>query len=125
MDTVRDGVAAIGGASADQDRGNEVVYRSSLTIREVTHQVRRTTEEQSRGFGRIRESIEGVREVVENIDASLQDQSTTCSQVTEFLSQVFERTRSNEDAAKSMGDSIRGLSSEAEELRAQVQKFQI
>jgi methyl-accepting chemotaxis protein len=125
MDTVRDGVTAIVGASADQDRGNEVVYRSSVTMREVTQQVRRTTEEQSRGFRRIRESIEGVREVVENIDASLQEQSTTCNQVTEFLSQVFERTRSNEDAAKSMGDSIRGLTAEADALRAQVQKFQI
>jgi methyl-accepting chemotaxis protein len=125
MDTVRDGVTAIVGAAADQDRGNEVVYRSSITMREVAQQVRRTTEEQSRGFGRIRESIEGVREVVENINGSLREQSTACSQVAESLEQVFERAESNEEAAKSMGDSIRDLVSQAEALREQVVKFRI
>ena len=54
-------------------------------MREVAQQVRRTTEEQSRGFGRIRESVEGVRGVVENINESLQEQSSACSQVAEFL----------------------------------------
>ena len=125
MDTVRDGVTAIVSAAADQDRGNEVVYRSSITMREVTQQVRRTTEEQSRGFGRIRGSIEGVREVVENVNGSLNEQSTACSQVAEFLEEVFERTRSNEDAAKAMGNSIRGLASQAEALREHVGKFKI
>ena len=125
MDTVRDGVTAIVSAAADQDRGNEVVYRSSITMREVTQQVRRTTEEQSRGFGRIRGSIEGVREVVENVNGSLNEQSTACSQVAEFLDEVFERTRSNEDAAKAMGNSIRGLASQAEALREHVGKFKI
>ncbi len=125
MDTVRDGVTAIAGAAADQDRGNEVVYRSSITMREVAQQVRRTTEEQSRGFGRIRESVEGVREVVENINGSLREQSTACSQVAESLEQVFERARSNEEAAKSMGDSVRDLVSQAEALREQVVKFRI
>ena len=125
MDTVREGVEAIVRASADQDRGNETIYRSSITMREVAQQVRRTTEEQSRGFGRIRESIEGVREVVENINGSLHEQSTACSQVVNILEQVFERTRSNEAAAQSMGDSITGLVSQAQGLREQVAKFQI
>ena len=123
MDTVRDGVTAIVSASADQDRGNEVVYRSSVTMRDVTQQVRRTTEEQSRGFVRIRESIEGVREVVENINSSLQEQMTACSQVTRFLEQVFERTRSNEEAAGSMNQSVHGLIAQAESLRENVSRF--
>ena len=125
MDTVRDGVEAIVGASADQDRGNEIIYRSSITMREVAQQVRRTTEEQSRGFSRIRESIEGVREVVENINDSLHEQSAACNQVGVFLEQVSEQTSSNEAAAESLGDSIRGLVSQAEDLREQVAKFRI
>lgn len=125
MDTVREGVSDIVSAAADQDRGNEVVYRSAVTMREVAQQVRRTTEEQSRGFGRIRESVEGVRGVVENINGSLREQSAACSQVVESLEQVFERSRSNEEAAKSMGESIRGLVFQAETLREQVAKFRI
>ena len=125
MDTVRDGVTAIVSAAADQDRGNEVVYRSSVTMRDVTQQVRRTTEEQSRGFVRIRESIEGVREVVENINGSLQEQTTACGQVAQFLEQVFERTRSNEEAADSMSESVHGLIAQADVLRENVKRFQV
>jgi len=125
MDKVRDGVEQIGVASAEQNRGNEVVFRSSVTMREVAQQVRRTTEEQSRGFGRIRESVEGVREAVENINGSLQEQSSACSQVAGFLEQVSEQTRSNESAAHSMGESIRALGAHAEALRDDVAKFRI
>ncbi len=125
MDRVRDGVTQIAAASADQDRGNEIVYRSSITMREVAQQVSRTTEEQSQGFGRIRENVEGVREAVENIDGSLQKQSRACSQVAEFLEQVSEKIHSNEDAAQVMGESIRGLVSQAEALREEVARFRI
>ena len=37
-------------AGAEQDRGNEVVYRSAVTMREVTQQVRRTTAGAERGL---------------------------------------------------------------------------
>ena len=58
-------------AAAEQDRGNEVVLRSAVAMREVAQQVRGTTEEQARGSGRIRESVEGVREAVEQINSAL------------------------------------------------------
>jgi len=125
MDHVRGGVDEIISASGEQTRGNEVVHRSALTMREVSQQVRRTTEEQSRGFGRIRESVEGMREAVENIDRSLQEQSNACSQIADFLAQVVERTRSNENAAQLMGEATRGLVGQAETLREDVAKFRI
>ena len=87
--------------------------------------MRRTTEEQSRGFGRIRESVEGVREAVEQINGSLQDQSSSCHQVADFLGQVAERTRNNEEAVGRLGESIRGLVMEAEALREDVKKFHV
>jgi methyl-accepting chemotaxis protein len=125
MERVRDSVDRIGSASGEQDKGNESVYRSVLTMKEVATQVRRTTEEQSRGFGRIRESVEGVRIAVESINGSLQEQSTACSQVADFLEQVFEGTRSNEVAAQRMGEAMRGLLSQAETLREDVNRFQV
>ncbi|MBW2229957.1 MAG: hypothetical protein JRG92_12865 [Deltaproteobacteria bacterium] len=125
MEGVSDGVQQILTASSEQDRGNEVVYRSVVTMREVAQQVRRTTEEQSRGFGRIRENVEGVREAVENINGSLQHQSTACSQVATFLEQVFEGTRSNEEAAQRMGESMQALVAQAQTLRDDVAKFQV
>jgi methyl-accepting chemotaxis protein len=125
MEAVRDGVAQISVAGGEQDKGNEVVYRSAVTMKEVAQQVRRTTEEQSRGFGRIRESVEGVRESVESINGSLQEQTTACSQVASFLEQVFEGTRSNEEAAQRMGRSMQELVAQAQALRDDVAKFQI
>ncbi len=125
MEAVREGVDHISRARNEQDGANEVVYRSAVTMQEVAQQVRRTTEEQSRGFGRIRESIEGVREAVEQINGSLRDQSSACSQVAEFLEQVADGTRSNEDAAGRMGESMRVMMEQAEALRADLEEFQL
>jgi methyl-accepting chemotaxis protein len=125
MEGVRDGVTQISVAGSEQDKGNEVVYRSAVTMREVAQQVHRTTEEQARGFGRIRESVEGVREAVENINSSLTEQTEACSQVASFLEQVSEGTRSNEEAAQRMGQSMHSLVGQAEALRDDVAKFQI
>jgi methyl-accepting chemotaxis protein len=125
MEGVRTGVEQISMAGSEQDRANEVVYRSAVTMREVAQQVRRTTEEQSRGFSRIRESVEGVREAVERINTSLQEQTNACTQVASFLEQVFDGTRSNEEAAQRMGTSMRDLLSQAEALREDVAKFRI
>jgi len=125
MEAVREGVDHISLARTEQDGANEVVYRSSVTMQEVAQQVRRTTEEQSRGFGRIRESIEGVREAVEQINGSLRDQSSACAQVAEFLEQVADGTRSNEDAAQRMGDSMRVMMEQAEALRADLEEFRL
>ncbi len=125
MDRVRSGVDQIASAGAEQDRGNETVYRSAVTMSEVAQQVRRTTEEQSRGFGRIRESVEGVRDAVEQINSSLQEQSSACSQVTEYLEQVVDRTRGNEAAAGGMSDAVESLVRQAEALREDVARFQI
>ncbi len=124
MDRVRDAVEQIAAAGAQQDRGNETVYRSAVTMSEVAQQVRRTTEEQSRGFGRIRESVEGVRDAVEQINGSLQEQSSACSQVAEFLEQVVERSRGNAQAAQGMGEVVRSLARQAEALREDVARFE-
>jgi methyl-accepting chemotaxis protein len=125
MERVRHGVDQILGAGAEQSRGNEVIHRSSLTMSEVSQQVRRTTEEQARGFVRIRENVEGVREAVEQINSSLHEQSGACGQVAEFLEQVFERTRSNEEAGQRMGEAMRDLLRQAEALREDVERFRI
>lgn len=86
--------------------------------------MRRTTDEQARGFGRIRENVEGVRDAAEQINGSLQEQSSACAQVAEFLEQVYERTRSNEEAAQKMGVSMSDLARQAQALREDVAKFQ-
>jgi methyl-accepting chemotaxis protein len=124
MDRVRNGVEQIAAAGGQQDRGNETVYRSAVTMSEVAQQVRRTTEEQSRGFARIRESVEGVRDAVEQINGSLQQQSSACSQVAEFLEQVVARSRGNARAAQGLGEAVQLLTRQAESLREDVARFQ-
>ena len=123
MERVRDSADEIGAAGAEQDRGNEVVYRSALTMREVAQQVRRTTEEQSAGFGRIRENVAGVRSVVEQISGSLQEQSEACSEVTGFLERVSAGSRANEEAAEAVQEAMRELARHAEGIREDVERF--
>ena len=123
MEKVRESADQIGAASGEQDRGNEIVYRSALTMREVAQQVRHTTEEQAAGFGRIRENVTGVRGAVEQITGSLHEQSAACAQVASVLDGVSEGSRSNEEAARIVGEAIRALASEAEGLREDVERF--
>jgi methyl-accepting chemotaxis protein len=125
MEGVREGVESIRRAAAEQDRGNEVISRSSVAMREVALQVRGTTEEQARGSGRIRESVEGVRESVERINAALQEQSAASRSAVEFLETVWRRTRSNEQSAERLTAVSRGLVEQAEGLREHVQRFRI
>ena len=125
MERVRDSAEQIGSASGDQDRGNEVVYRTALAMREVAQQVHHTTEEQALGFGRIRENVEGVRFAVEQITGSIGEQSDACGKLSASLDQVFEGTRSNEEAAKQMEAAMRELAEQTESLREDVAGFQI
>jgi len=125
MGRVSDRVEEIQGASREQERGNEIVMRGSVVMRDVAQQTRCTTEEQSRGAMRIRESMESVRDAVDRIHAALQEQSGACRQAVSFLEQVFERTRSNEESTRQLGDASRGLQEQAEVLRADVRRFRL
>jgi len=125
MERVRGGVEQIRQATAEQDRGNEVVYRGSEAMREVARQVRGTTEEQARGSRRIRESVEGVREAVDRINSALQEQSAACRSALEFLETVFARTQTNEESARTLDAATKGLLAQAEDLRDHVQRFRI
>jgi len=125
MDSVSGGADEIRAAGSDQDHANEVIYRSAVTMREIAQQVRRTTEEQSRGFARIRESVENVRDAVERIDRSLHQQSGACEQVAGFLEMVNVNTHSNERSVQGMDKAMRELAREAEALREDVGRFRV
>jgi methyl-accepting chemotaxis protein len=125
MERVRGGVDEIRGAAAEQDRGNELVHRGAVGMRDVAQQVRGTTEEQARGSGRIRENVEEVREAVERINQALQEQSAACRAAVEFLEEVSSRTRSHEDSGRRMDEATKGLLRQAEALREDVQRFRI
>lgn len=123
MEQVREGVDAIRVASEEQNRGNEVVYRGSVTMRDVAQQVRGTTEEQARGSGRIRESIEEVRCSLVQINAALEEQSAACRSALEFLEEIAERTQSNQESARRLGGATRDLQGQAEALRGDLERF--
>jgi methyl-accepting chemotaxis protein len=125
MERVRSGVDVIRQASAEQNRGNVVVFQGAVTMREVALQVRGTTEEQSRGSVRIRESVEGVREAVERINSALQEQSLACSAAADFLEEVRGRGATHEEATRTVEGVARELLAQAEDLRAEVRRFRM
>jgi methyl-accepting chemotaxis protein len=125
MERVQQSADQISVAGTEQDKGNEIVYRSALTMREVAQQVRSTTEDQARGFGRIRENVDGVRDAVEQIAGALREQSGACGEVTRFLEQVFEGTRTSDGEAGKMRDAMRDLVLQAERLREDAERFRV
>jgi methyl-accepting chemotaxis protein len=125
MERVRDRVEAIQHATSEQDRGNEVVFRSSVAMREVATQLRGTTEEQARGGARIRESIDGVRESVEAINRAIQVQSESNGELMRFLEEVSSRTTANEQSAGRMEAATEALREQSQALHDDVRKFEI
>jgi methyl-accepting chemotaxis protein len=118
-------VEQIRGSMREQSRGNEVVMRGSHVMRDVAQQTQRTTEEQAHGALRIRDSIEGVREAVDRIHASLQQQGESCKSAVLSLSEVFERTRSNDEATDALAAAALALQETARALREDVRKFRL
>jgi methyl-accepting chemotaxis protein len=125
MERVSRRVQEIRVAGREQERGNEVVMRGSLVMREVAQQTHRTTEEQSRGARLIRESVESVRDAVDRIHGGLQEQSQACRRAVSFLEKISARTRSNGEAATRTTEATRALKQEAEKLRDDVRRFRI
>jgi methyl-accepting chemotaxis protein len=112
-------------AGREQARGNEVVMRGSLVMRDVAQQTRRTTEEQSRGAERIRHSIESVRDAVERIHVSLQQQMDSCQSAVSSLGEVIARTRTNDVATDRLANSSQELQALADALRADMGRFRL
>ena len=125
MERVRGGVEEIRAASVAQDRGNQVIHRSSVSMRDLAQQVGGTIEEQARGSGRIRESVEGVRTAVEQIGGALREQSAACRSALELLEVMNQRTRSNEESSQRLDVVARDLVSQAEGLRREVRRFEL
>jgi methyl-accepting chemotaxis protein len=125
MERVRESAEEIGVAGSQQDQGNEIIYRSALTMREVAQQVRHTAEEQAVGFSRFRENVVGVREVVDQIASSVSDQSAACRRVTDSIGHVSQETRSNEEMAKKLREAMREFTSQALTLRGDAERFRV
>ncbi len=66
-----------------------------------------------------------MREAVERINGALQEQSAACRSAVEFLGDVHERTRSNEDSSGRLEENTTSLLDQAETLREDVRKFRI
>jgi methyl-accepting chemotaxis protein len=123
MDRVNGGAEAIHRATGEQDRGNEVVFRSTVGMREVAQQLRATTEEQARGGARIRSSIDGVRDAAEAIDRALQGQTAACREVVSFLEQVSAGSAANDASSDRLSEATAALVGQAEALRQGVRQF--
>src|SRR5690606_5754961 len=125
MDRVRASVEQLRQATREQGQGNEIVLRSSATMRDVAQQVQRTTEEQARGGNQIRNGIEVVRQAVERIYQALQEQAVAYGQSATFMGRVSEGARANHEAAAQAARSADELRAAADALREEIERFRL
>jgi methyl-accepting chemotaxis protein len=123
MDRVRSRVEQIRNAGIQHERGNEVVRRSALAMREVAQQVRETTREQARGTATIARSVERVKDAVAEIHQALQRQGGSSAEAADFLEQVHARTRSHDESASALSGATEGLAGQARDLRESIRRF--
>jgi methyl-accepting chemotaxis protein len=125
MERVRGRVDQIRKAGIQHERGNEVVRRSSLAMREVAQQVAETTREQAKGSATIARSVERVRDAVAEIHQALTQQGTSSGDAVEFLELVHARTRSHDESASTLAEATSGLLRNAQGLRASIRRFHL
>jgi methyl-accepting chemotaxis protein len=125
MERVREASEEIGVAGSEQEQGNEIVYQSALTMREVAQHVRRTSEEQAAGFSRLSENVVGVREAIGQITSSLNDQTGDCGLINESLALVSQGTRANEEATEKLQEAMREFTTKAVALREDAERFRV
>jgi methyl-accepting chemotaxis protein len=125
MERVRGRVDQIRKAGIQHERGNEVVRRSALAMREVAQQVTQTTREQARGTAAIARTVERVKDAVADIHLALQHQGRGSADAAASLEEVHARTRVHDGSAKSLADATEGLLRNAHGLRASIRRFTI
>jgi methyl-accepting chemotaxis protein len=123
MARVRERVDQIRNAGIQHERGNEVVRRSALAMREVAQQVEQTTREQASGTAAIARSVERVRDAVAEIEQALQRQSASSAEAADFLELVHARTRSHDESASVLSGATEGLVKQAHGLRESIRRF--
>jgi methyl-accepting chemotaxis protein len=123
MDRVRSRVDQIRKAGIQHERGNEVVRRSALSMREVAQQVTQTTREQAHGTATIVRSVERVKDAVAEIHQALQRQGGSSAEAVDFLEQVHARTRSHDESSSVLQGATEGLVEQARGLRESIGRF--
>ncbi len=117
--------AKVGVELAKTSKALDRKLKSVLGMREVAQQVRRTTEDQARGFGRIRENVDELRNAVGRITGTLGQQSEACGQMSELLVKVSEETRTHESAAGQIKAATRELIAHSDSLREESERFRV
>jgi methyl-accepting chemotaxis protein len=125
MELVRQSAERIRDAAQSQDKGNEVVRRSSGALRDVAREVQATIAEQARGAERIGSSIEAVQRAVREITRGLASQAAAHQGVVEVVKGSRAHTHAHEESAARLGTAAAELEREAQSLRAAVQRFRI
>jgi methyl-accepting chemotaxis protein len=125
MERVRARVDQIRGAGLQHERGNEVVRRSALAMREVARQVADTTREQARGTASIGRSVERVKDAAAEIHRALQEQGRASADAADFLEQVHARTATHQESAVTLAEATEGLLRQAHGLRESIRRFSL
>jgi len=125
MDRVREGSESIDRAMEEQNRTNGLVLEAATGIRELSHQLARTTSEQAIGATSIGRSVEGVRSAVEEIESAVRGQISACAEVVASIDAVASGTAAHDEAAQRIGAATNELREYANELRREVARFRL
>lgn len=112
-------------ASDEQDRGNEVMYRSAEELRGVAGDVRQAIESQGEGAARIGSGLVTVRESMDSINRALSEQSEACRQAAELLAANRAQASTSDESVQRMRMAIEELLRQADLLRQDVRRFRI
>jgi methyl-accepting chemotaxis protein len=125
IDHLNEEFGRVRAASDEEAVQSERVRDLSVAIREISQSVHRSAEEQVKNATHLAGGIETVSENTRRIDSALGAQSRACDQVGAVLERMLGRNRDSEAGGSKLDGAMRELVSEAADLRAAVDRFEI
>ena len=123
MASVREGVATIRAASADQHGSNQLVVSNARRVHDVSEQLQTAAQQQAKGAAEVQQSVARIRTAVASIDASLDEQTDGCELAQQRIAEASASAQATRADVAAMNARVQALVREADQLRAHIQRF--
>lgn len=125
MRQITEMVEQISRATQEQSKGSEQIREAAERMRDLTRQVRLSTEEQAKGSKQITQAVEHVTDRVQHIASAVREQRKGSEVIMKSAEEIQLVSKDSASVAQQMSDIVGGLVTQAETLRAEVNRFKV
>ncbi|HEX9756801.1 MAG TPA: methyl-accepting chemotaxis protein [Nitrospiria bacterium] len=125
MSQIKEMVQQINRATQEQGNASVEITRAVENMRVLGHEVKRSTREQNKGSHLIKTAVEKVTEMIHQILEATKEQSQGSGRITKALIVFKSAADQNVERSSELNQAVGTLSSRAQQLEEEVQRFKV